>query len=208
MSDELVIDQEQLELSGESPVTPQFKTVILNGRRKGLRLEKIYWKLLDAIAKRHEIKRSTLIAEILNADDVGNGNATSMLRCYIAEKLEQERDSLVQKLETFNAVNLLQSAPIPAFAINRQKRLLQVNPEFMQMLRLLSGKMSGVHSADSSQLTLETPVEQLFAELNTTSDWTQCNYSVRSEGRQKRGRAKIVPAPPFPASILVGYVLN
>jgi predicted DNA-binding ribbon-helix-helix protein len=186
---------------------PEFRTVPVNGMRKGIRLEKIFWDSLTDIGNKLGMRRATLVRTVLEEPGRDGGNAASLLRCYVAQSLTTDIASLRRLAEPDHAIRLLQQAPIPSFAINRQKKLLQVNPEFMQFLRIVSGSVAGNISAEIAQISLETPVEQLFERIRLPTDSAQTQMTVRMDSRQRRVTAKIVAVPPGPPTILVGYIL-
>ncbi len=187
---------------------PEFRAITVGGKRKGLRLEKVYWDALQRLADKRSAKRSDLIAEVLSDPQLAGINAASALRCFLVSQLQAENDSLSRQLGEINVVGLLQTAPVPAFAIGRDRRLISVNPEFAQVVRVVSGNMSADHKPDASQLTLETPVSQLFAELNSGASSVRCNYLLAVEDRRRRGQAKIVRVPTYATNVLVGYLLG
>lgn len=188
-------------------LAPEFRVIVAAERRRGIRLERVFWRLLGEIAARRGQKRSRLVASIIENADSQWDNAASVLRCFVAQTLESDRAELTERADPKSVVELLQRAPIPAFAINRQKKLQQVNQEFIQLLRITAGDMSQRISADVVQLTLDTPIDELFVQLASARS-VQCNYSIHLDARQRRGRAKVVAVPPSPYSSLVGYVIS
>jgi len=187
-------------------VAPQFRVITTGNRRRGVRLERVFWKLLDGIAERRGLKRAGLIREILEGSDAGTESVASTLRCYAAEFVDRERSGLVARLNPTQTIALMQQSPMPAFAINRQKKLQQVNDEFMQLLRPVASEGGARTSAEFVHLGLDTPIDELFRAV-TTAPSTQCNYTLQVDDRRRRGRAKIVMVPSEKPDILVGYVL-
>jgi len=188
-------------------LTPEFRVVVAGSRRRGIRLERLYWRLLGEIAERRSVKRSRLIASVLEDADPASDNAASVLRCFAIEAIDEERSALVGRTTSSYVIGLLQQAPIPAFAINRQKKLHQVNQEFIQLLRATSGNSQQRIHADVVQLTLETPIEELFLQLGDARS-AHTNYLIQLDTRQRRGRAKLVAVPPAPSQVLVGYIVS
>jgi predicted DNA-binding ribbon-helix-helix protein len=186
---------------------PEFRVVLAASKRRGVRLERLYWRLLGDIAERRNEKRPRLIASILESAAGESDNSASVLRCFVARTLEEERGELARRTTEGFAINLLQQAPIPAFAINRQKKLHQVNQEFIQLLRITAGDMSQKTPHEVVEMTLDTPIEELFA-LSAEGSSTHCNYHIQLDGRQRRGRAKLVAVPPAPSATLVGYIVT
>lgn len=188
-------------------LTPEFRVIVTSRKRRGVRLERLYWRLLGEIAERRGQKRSRLVASLLEEADPSSDNAASVLRCFAIETIDAERASLVDRTNPAYVIGLLQQAPIPAFAINREKKLHQVNQEFIQYLRAISGDAKQRIHADVVQLTLETPIEELFQQLGDVKS-AHTNYSIQLDAKQRRGRAKVVAVPPSPSQVLVGYIVS
>lgn len=188
-------------------LSPEFRVVLVAKKRRGVRLERLFWRLLDEIAERRGEKRSRMIAAIIEKEEKNAKNLASVLRGFVAQTLDDERHAgAIQSSERF-MITLLQQAPVPAFAINRQKKLYQVNQEFIQILRIMVGNMGEKISADVVQLTLDTPTEELFARLMDSTS-THCNYVIQLDGRQRRGRIKVIAVPPSPHMMLIGYIVS
>lgn len=185
---------------------PEFRVVTVGKRRRGIRLERLYWRILGEIAERRGVKRSRLIASVLENGDSGIDNAASILRCFAMDAVDGERSTLVGRTSSSYVIGMLQQAPMPAFAINRQKKLHQVNQEFIQLLRGISGDNTQRIHADVVQLTLETPLDELFLRLSDAKS-AHTNYLIQLDSKQRRGRTKLVAVPPSPAQVLVGYIL-
>jgi len=183
---------------------PLFRVLNIGGRRRGVRLERIFWRLLDDLAGRRGVKRSTLVHDVLR-DDQGE-NVASALRCFAANAVDAERSAFATYLIPANIVGLLQQAPVPAFAINRQKKLQQVNQEFMQLLRPTPITSTGKATAEHVHLSLDTPIEELFDAAGGQP--TLCNYSLQVDDRRRRGRAKMILVPGAKLETLVGFVLT
>jgi len=194
---------------------PEFRAVGLEHGRKGIRLERLFWQLLSDLAERRGMKRSQLLRLVLPHDqgDAGTDanadiNATSALRCFVAGSQAQEIDLLRHRLEPGEVVKLLLAAPLPAFVIDREKKLHEVNGEFVRFVRAAAGGPDRDPTRDVVQLTLDTPVETLFAQLPKSTDSTTCGYVLQVQTYQKRGRAKIVRVPNPSQDRLVGFIVS
>jgi predicted DNA-binding ribbon-helix-helix protein len=189
-------------------LTPEFRVINTGNRRRGVRLERLFWQVLADIALARGIRRSQLVSDILDEAGPGADNTASVLRVYATRELELQRRSLVARGEPSFVINLLQAAPVPAFAINRQKRLQQVNPDFIHLLRVVSGNMAQKISADVVHMSLDIPLDQIFAQFSEGTPTLQCGYTLTIDNKQRRGRAKVVSVPPSPSNMLVGYIIS
>jgi predicted DNA-binding ribbon-helix-helix protein len=187
-------------------VEPQFRVVTTGARRRGVRLERVFWKLLDDIAERRGRRRSQLIGEVLEESEGSTESVASTLRCFAASTVDFERSALLARLDPGQTNALMQQAPVPAFSINRQKKLQQVNAEFMQLLRPVGELAPGRSTAEFVHLALDTPIDELFAAASAAAS-TQCNYTLQVDDRRRRGRARLVLVPSEKPDTLVGYVL-
>ena len=187
-------------------IEPQFRVVTTGSRRRGVRLERVFWKLLDDIAERRGLKRSKLIGDVLEEAGENSESVASILRCFAASTIDLERGVMVGRLNPTQTIALMQQAPMPAFSINRQKKLQQVNAEFMQLLRPVGEGAGSRSTAEFVHLALDTPIDELFASASAAPS-TQCNYTLQVDDRRRRGRARIVLVPSEKPDTLVGYVL-
>ena len=199
-------DPKEQEISDDE-LELQFRAIRVADKRRGIRLERLYWDLLKDIADRLGQPRSQMIASILE-DDASTGVVTArLLRAYTAKTIESERKALTERDQEAFYIELLQRAPVPAFAINRSKKLSGVNHEFVQLLQVLAGDLQVLAHPDVVQLKLDKPIDALLEELKDIEAVT-CNYSVEINDRRRRGRAKIIGIPPEISNTIVGYVVS
>ncbi|HTJ56886.1 MAG TPA: ribbon-helix-helix domain-containing protein [Devosiaceae bacterium] len=191
-----------------SATAPQFKAVNLSSGRKGLRLETQFWSLLSQLAAKRGVRRSELIDSILEEAVGTEANAASALRCYVASAQADELLAIGERLPGAEVVRLLLKAPAPAFVVDRDKKLREANAEFIQIVRATAESTSQNLSADLIQLTLDVPVDELFARLRQPSGEARCGYLVQVDARQRRGQARILRVPSAPVPVLVGYILS
>ncbi|HEY0918759.1 ribbon-helix-helix domain-containing protein [Devosia sp.] len=187
---------------------PQFRTVSTQHGRTGIRIERVFWDGLDRLSRGQGRKRRELVGEIIALARAADMPVASALRCYVAAAQRSELDRLQQLAGTVQAVRLLQAGPVPSFALNRHKRLLRANPEFVHYLRRLFAQPTVSVSPEVAQLSLERPLGQLFDELADDGTATRCLVTIRVGDQLRRATCRIVAAPPFPAQALVGFVLS
>lgn len=76
---------------------PEFRVLSLMGERKGIRLEAVFWRALEQIARDLHIPRNTLVLWIMSAAGEDRHNATSVLRsaliAYLLDELERLQTS-------------------------------------------------------------------------------------------------------------------
>jgi len=186
-------------------VEPLFKTVSDSDGRHGIRLERAFWDALDTLSAKRGAKRGTVVAGIVaQAHDQGI-NATSAVRSATVDALRAANERLAAFSDPNNLVALLQMSPSPSFALDRRKRLVRANAEFVRYLRGIGGITNGAAPVDTAQLTLDRPTEQIFAEV-AAGTTIECGVAIRIENRERRATARILVMPPGPASVIVGFI--
>ena len=186
---------------------PQFKTVPTAARRTGLRLESAFWTALDWLSRTSGAKRSLYVARIAEHAQASGINVSSAIRAVTAARLLEENERMRPLVQPGAMVRLLQASPTPSFALDRQKRLVQVNPEFVRYLRAVAGTLAGDVHVDRAELTLDRTIDKVIADLAAASA-VECGVTIRLQNRELRASARIVLVPPSPSSLIVGYMLR
>lgn len=184
-----------------------FRTFTLPGGRKGFRLEAAFWEALDAFCKRENISRSELLAEVLAVDASGALNATSLIRAFLVAAQSRRLAALEAMASRERLIVLLQHAPVAAFAMDRNKRMLRANPEFLRVVRLVWGAASGELPISALKLSLTTPVEEIFETLSRSEGPVQSGIVIDIKHRQRKANARIVAVPGEKLEAVVGYIL-
>jgi predicted DNA-binding ribbon-helix-helix protein len=187
---------------------PQFRTVTTATGRAGIRIEKVFWDSLSDISEALGIKRSALVGTVIERAKAGDLNVASALRSYVAAVHRGETERLKGLLSTAQVAKQLQLAPVPSFALTRQKRLISANAEFVQYLRGIPGDPANSVSPEVAQLSLDRPIEDVFEELKSEGASVRCVLTIRVDNRNRRAACKIVAVPPLPAQAIVGYLLG
>lgn len=187
--------------------TPIFRTVTTATGRHALRLEAAFWDALQVMAQRSGRRTNDLVREIIDVSLPENINVSRAVRSAVAKQLLDEQRRMAPLAEPLAVVQLMQMAPTPSFALDRQKRLVRVNEEFVRYLRtVVRTIVARAPSPEGAQLTLDRPIEQLFAEIQSGGAM-ECAMSIRVDSHERRTHARIVIPPPAPANVLVGFIL-
>lgn len=184
-----------------------FRTFTMGSGRKGFRLEAAFWEGLDALCKRENLSRAELLAEVLAVDGSGQLNATSLVRTFVAAAQSRRLAALEGMFSREKIIALLQHAPVAAFAMDRNKRMLRANPEFLRVVRLVWGAGSGELPISALKLTLTTSVEEIFETLSRADDPVQSGIVIEIRHRQRKANARIVAVPGERVEAVVGYIL-
>lgn len=183
---------------------PVFRTVLTESGRHGLRLEGAFWDAIARMAKLENRKTSDMVRELLGQARPSGVNASSTIRSAVVKRLLDESLRIAPLATPLAVVKLMQMAPTPSFALDRNKHLVRVNDEFVRYLRTVLSK-SG--PAEKAQLMLDRPAESLFAELEPGMA-IECGLSIRVDNHERRTQARIIIPPPGPAPLLVGFIIH
>lgn len=184
--------------------TPIFRTVSTASGRHALRLEAAFWDALQVLAQQAGRRPTDLVREILEVARPDNINVSRAVRSAVTKRLLDEQSRMAPLAAPLAVVQLMQLAPSPSFALDRQKRLVRVNDEFLRYLKTIVAR---AQSPDGAQLTLDRPIEQLFAEIRPGTT-LECAMSIRVDTHERRTQVRVVIPPPAPANVLVGFVLT
>jgi predicted DNA-binding ribbon-helix-helix protein len=191
----------------EHIVEPMFKTVTDEDGRHGIRLERAFWDALEALSAQRGEKRGPAVAQIVARAQGQNINATSAVRSVTVDALRAENERLAAFSEPAQLISLLQLSPSPSFALDRRKRLVRANTEFIRYLRSIGGNLNDPAPIDTAQLSLDRPIEQIFAEVAVGSA-IECGVSIRIANRERRSTARLLVVPPEPPTVIVGFILS
>ena len=183
---------------------PIFRTVTTPTGRHALRLEGVFWDAIARLAEKEDRKTSDMMRDLLGTAENNGANLSSSLRSTIVRHLLEEDARLASLSAPLAAVKLMQMAPTPSFALDRNKHLVRVNDEFVRYLRTVMARTGPVEKA---QLRLDRPADAIFAEL-AIGTAIECGASILVDNHERRTQARIVIPPPAPASVLVGFILS
>ena len=188
--------------------TPEFRTVATPEGRKGIRLERAFWHALGVISAGLGLKRNKVIADVMQDAADRQLNATSAIRSFAVHSLVSELERTRELCDERHFISLLLQAPVPSFAVDRNKRLLKVNGEFNHFLRILFAEIGDSNMRHSLQINLETPVSEIFNTLGQSGDSTESMMVVAHGTRLRRVRTRMVAVPPHDPTALVGHIIR
>ena len=185
----------------------EFKAVKTGQGRKGVRLEAAFWEAVARYCESEGISRSDLLDEILSRQPASDFNTTSLIRTFMVAAQSGEIQNLKTLYAPAKMITLLQHAPVAAFAMDRRKRLLQANREFLQVVRRVWGDPREDVPLSATRLTLATPVEEIFAALNASTAPVVSGIRIEVRHRQQNANAKIIAVPGREVEAVLGYII-
>ncbi|KQZ99593.1 hypothetical protein ASD64_14785 [Mesorhizobium sp. Root157] len=201
--------------SGESDSTslasdaePIFRVVEDQDARRGIRLERAYWKTLRDIATATAQKTGTLVRSVVGqAPEMTN--TTSLLRVYCLKWVLDELEAARQVSDPSLVVNLVRASPGATFALGLDKRIIAYNQPFLTFVqsRFTSGEPGSI--GRDFRLALDAHLTTLAANLKASGNVpTQVGFVVGFGDRRVRGTLNAILAPVTGSDIVLCYVLS
>jgi predicted DNA-binding ribbon-helix-helix protein len=185
---------------------PEFRVVVRDGIRRGIRLERFFWVALKRFA---QSRKSTLGQTVEDISHVApeTGNLTSAIRVACARWLAEENAEL-KKLASLRRVSaLLLACPSPAFALSSSKKILAFNPAFQLLVRRQLPVEQGVEGRHDLKLALDLNVADIFARLAADGDRpVVTGFVLGAADRRYRAQLNIVRAPISESEVLLAFV--
>jgi predicted DNA-binding ribbon-helix-helix protein len=186
---------------------PVFRVVEDGGARRGIRLEKVFWRALREIAQAKQKKIGALVQSILE-EAPQPANTTSLLRVYC---LRWMLDALVAAKETAGptgAINLVKASPGSAFALGLDKRIAAYNQPFLKFVQARFSDVEQQPVDRDLRLALDGHLADIAATLKENGNAPlEIGFVIGIGGRRLRGKLNVLLAPGSGQNILLCYVL-
>ncbi len=103
----------------------------VKGRRYSIRLEPIFWRVLEELAGAEGMRLNVLVRRIAEAEAVNpTGNLTSRLRVFCARELRQKLLGAMLPATHKNVFSLAEVSPAPCLVISSRQEILAANAPF------------------------------------------------------------------------------
>jgi predicted DNA-binding ribbon-helix-helix protein len=171
---------------------PKPRVVQHDRRRYSIRLESVFWKFLDDLARRRGLRLGRYIAGLASA--YRGNNLSSYLRVVcmlesgraIAEaRLEPSRDSLM---------DLIRDCPSPGLVVSRDRTIIAYNHAFAQWLGPGPEMLAGAELTDAIQVRTARSFNEIWADMVYGAQPTIKAHVLHVRpGRVRAAQATIVP---------------
>ena len=171
---------------------PKPRVVQHDRRRYSIRLESVFWKFLEDLARRHGMRLGRYIAGLAAA--YRGNNLSSYLRVVcmlesgraVAEaRLEPSRDSLL---------DLVRDCPSPGLVVSRDRTIIAYNQAFAEWLGPGPEMLAGAELTDAIQVRTARPFNEIWADMVEGTQPTIIAHVLHVRpGRVRAAQAPIVP---------------
>jgi len=190
------------------PFKPHFRVIISGGKRRGFRLEGVFWKALESVTRSDGVSVADYVAKLSNVK-TGEAGLSSYLRASVMRRVLEQLDRLRERIEKSSSRSIVAACPAPCFIISADKKILFQNSAFHMYLQTRFTGLDDVEALSQMTLTLETPLVDLIDEMRR--DGSRPRYTGFTVGigeRRMRGRLSMALAPDMddpPAAIAFVY---
>jgi len=182
-------------MSDSDPFKPHFRAINSGGKRRGFRLEGVFWKALDSVTRNAGMSVADYVSK-LNDVKTGESGLSSYLRASIMQGVLEQHDRLLNRIESFNSRTIVAACPVPGFIISIDKKILYQNNGFLMYLQTRFTGLDNVEALGNIKLTLETPLIELIDEMRRDSSRPKyTGFTVGYGERRMRGRLSMALAP-------------
>lgn len=189
-------------------LTTDFRVVVRQGSRRGIRLERIFWATLKQLAEHNHLTIGEMVEEIALANG-DTSNLASAIRVACLRWMADQNAGLARlaSLRTINAI--LGACPAPAFALSSAKKILTFNPAFQNLVRRQLPVGFGEEAHRDLRLSLDLNVADIFNRLDANDGVPiSSGFVIGAAERRYRGQLNIVRAPIKAPELLMSFVVN
>lgn len=189
-------------------LTTDFRVVVRQGSRRGIRLERLFWTTLKQLAEHNRLTIGEMVEEIARAND-DTSNLASAIRVACLRWIADQNASLgkLASLRTINAI--LGACPAPAFALSSMKKILSLNSAFQNLVKRQLPVGFGDETNRDLRLSLDLNVADIFARLDANGGVPIASGFVIGAGeRRYHGQLNMVRAPIRAPELLLSFVVT
>ena len=187
---------------------PFFRAVSIDNSRKGLRLEKIFWRVLEQVA--HE--ENTSVSAIMQSADESQDqspNLSSFARAYAAIWLKSKLGEAREIASFSHVVGTINACPSPAFLISQDRRLRSYNQPFLRYVRKHIPMEDMEAAPKNLRLQLDISSAELISQLKSDKEIVlNVGFTFGFNERRVRGRLNAVLATCWNEDLVAAYVLE
>jgi predicted DNA-binding ribbon-helix-helix protein len=188
-------------------VEPHFRAI--GGRaseRRGIRLERIYWRGLSRIASVSGVATADLV-QAAAGQITETTNLASLLRALSFKWALGRIEQLEAKASMASLNSIVQASPSPTVVLTSERKIFLFNDPFLAALR------SRLALNDASQLKkglrflIDVRIDEALSSLNANRGTIiKTGFSIGLNLQTTRGKINIAPAPGHEDSMVIGFV--
>jgi predicted DNA-binding ribbon-helix-helix protein len=186
---------------------PLFRALTVGRRRRGVRLEREFWDILEFMMQERNQSFAQLV-EPLEEAFPDSRNLTSLLRVACASWLKSELNSLRQRTSVQEITKVVDACPAPAFILSSTRRLHFYNTAFLRFVRSQFSALEPTVINKGLRLQIDIATGDLIEKLRKSEErFITLGFVIGLESRRVRGQMNAVLAPTGEDNMIIGYVI-
>ena len=186
---------------------PRFRVLRVGSVRRGIRLEEIFWTVLQKIADARDCSMGDVILACESRLEKG-ANLSSALRVGAVTYLQQELEAALSKTGRQAVRNQVMASPSPCFALTGDKQLMAYNPAFIGFVQSRLSSLASDATGQGVRLSLDIPFSDLIEKLRIEgSGPATVGFVIGVERQLIRGRLNAILAPLIDREAIIGFIL-
>jgi predicted DNA-binding ribbon-helix-helix protein len=137
-------------------------------RRYCLRLEPVFWRVLERFAQRRQLRPGRIVAELEGGAKIGPGgaaNLTSRLRAYLMAEAEAALAAGALGASAANLELLVGAAPAPALVLGPERGIVAANAALGAWLGPGHAPLIGAELTEVFQVRTRRPLNEVWRRL-------------------------------------------
>ncbi len=186
----------------------RFRVVTVDGQRRGIKLEEIYWRSLGELAARQGRRLADIVAAC-ERELEGEGNLTARLR-YVATRHLRDRLEAAKTRSSLAALgSQVRASPSPAFALTGSKHIVAYNPAFLSFVQTRVLGSQQPQAAHGLRLSFDVQFVDLVQRLKAAPGEPQpAGFTIGVQGQVTRGKLNAALAPLADQDVIIGFILG
>lgn len=183
----------------------EFRAVTSAGKRRGIKLERVFWDALRSIAKEKGLTIGGFVDQVSAA--TGAKNLTSAIRVACMNTYVERNEAMyaLGAPETVEAV--LAATPTPAFTLASNRRIVSFNAGFQALVRRQFAGIGADSGKMDLRLSLDVAVDELLARLvENRNSPVSTGFVLFMGERRHRGQVNVIRVPARAADLLMAFV--
>lgn len=175
---------------------PKPRIVQYANRRYSIRLEPVFWLMLERLAEHRQMRLGRLVAELEEAYDGRNFASHLRVMCMI----EAERALAAASLQSGaqgNVLDLVDACPSPGLVLSRYRTILAVNDAFADWLGGREKAPTGSDLTSIVQVRTRRPLNEVWLDLVVGKlNGVEANVLLVEPGRAVAATGRLVALHP------------
>jgi predicted DNA-binding ribbon-helix-helix protein len=185
-----------------------FKAIKTDTGRHGIKMEKMYWDVIEDIATNTNSTVSSVVADA-EVDYPEQSNLTSKLRliCLSTIKYNFARMQLIAN--EGQTKNLISACPTPVLALTADKRLFFFNEPFLRYIHSHFSIPKSDNLTSKLRLLLDVQIDVLIEKLvENGNQRVQVGIAIGLDDRRIRSQMNVLLAPLLKQNVIIGYLYS